>query len=120
MLADSFEKWQLKSIGVLRIESLVKSQTASVKGVSHVKLFVKSIGCQDINKVALVIAYGIKLYVMQRLRITGLLVLLAFTHNACQRLNLPDINDFFMALQHPFYFMIFKIAQRCSVWMGQC
>jgi len=80
---DFFKKWQLKSIGTLRIKSLVKSQAASVKGVSHVTLFIKSIGCHDITKAALAIGYGIKLYIMQRLRGAGLLVLLAFTYNAC-------------------------------------
>ena len=115
-----FKKWQLKSIGVLRIESLVKSQAVSVKGVSHVILFARSIGCYNITKMASVIGHEIKLYVIQRLRGAGLLVFLAFTYNTCWRLNLPDINDFFMALWHQFYFIIFKIVQKCLVWMGQC
>jgi len=92
------------------IESLVKSQAASVKRVSYIKSFAKSIGCYNITKAALAIRYRIKLYIMQRLKTVGLLVLLAFTYDACQRLNLLDINNFFMALQHLDYFKIFKIV----------
>ncbi|OCL11875.1 hypothetical protein AOQ84DRAFT_172751 [Glonium stellatum] len=119
-LADSFEKWQLKSTGASRIECLVESRAASVKGVSHVKLFARSIGCHDVTKAASAIGHGIKLHVIQKLGVAGLLVPLAFTHDACRRLNLPDIDNFLMALQHPNYFMIFEIAQRCSIWMGKC
>jgi len=92
-----------------RIKSLVKSRAVSIKGVSYIILFIKSIKCRNITKVALVIGYKIKLYVIQRLRIVKLLVLLAFTYNACQRLNLPNINNFLIALQHLDYFTIFKI-----------
>jgi len=93
----------------LRIKSLVKSQAASVKGVSYIILFARSIGYYDITKAALAIRYKIKLYIIQRLKIIGLLVLLAFTYNTCQRLNLPNINNFLIALQYPDYFTIFKI-----------
>jgi len=51
-------------MGMLRIESLVKSQAASVKGVGYIILFVRSIGCYNVNKAALAIGYGIKLYVI--------------------------------------------------------
>lgn len=119
-LADSFEKWQSGSTGASRIEYLVKSRAASVKGVSHVKLFTRCIECHDVTKAASAIGHGIKLYVIQRLGVAGLLVLLAFTYDACRRLNLPDIDNFLMALQHPNYFMISEIAQRCSTWMGKC
>ena len=64
MLTDFFEKWQLKSTGVLRIESLVKSWAVFVKGFSHVTLFVRSIGCYDVTKVASAIGYKIKLYII--------------------------------------------------------
>ena len=98
------------STGALRIKYLVKSQAASVKGVSHIKLFARSIRCRDITKAALAIRYGIKLYIIQRLKGAGLLVLLAFTYNTYQRLNLPNIDDFLIALRHRSYFIIFKIA----------
>ena len=49
---------------MLRIKSLVKSQAASIKGVSHITLFARSIECRDVTKVALAIRYRIKLYVI--------------------------------------------------------
>ena len=57
-----------------------------------------------------VIGHKIKFYIMQRIKMAGLLVLLAFIHNTCQKLNLLNIDNFFIALQHLFYFMIFKIV----------
>ena len=56
---------------------------------------------------------------MQRLKKAKLLVLLAFTYDAYRRLNLPNIDDFLIALRHRSYFTIFKIAQKYSVWMEQ-
>jgi len=70
-------------MGTSRIKSLVKSRAASIKGVSYIILFIRSIGCHDITKAVSVIGYRIKLYIMQRLKKIGLLVLLAFTHDAC-------------------------------------
>ena len=64
MFADSFKKWQLKSIGASRIESLVKSQVTFIKGASHIKQFVRNIGCHDVTKAALAIRYKIKLYII--------------------------------------------------------
>ena len=49
---------------MLRIESLVKSQAVFIKGVSHIILFVRSIGYYNITKVALAIRYRIKLYII--------------------------------------------------------
>ena len=49
---------------MLRIKSLVKSQAASVKGVSYIILFTRSIGCYNVIKAALAIRYRIKLYVI--------------------------------------------------------
>ena len=95
---------------MLRIESLVKNQVAFIKGVSYIKLFARSIECYNIIKVALAIRYGIKLYIIQRLKVVRPLILLAFTYNACRRLNLFNINDFFIALRHPSYYIIFKIV----------
>ena len=66
---------------MLRIESLVKSRAISIKGVSYIKLFIRSIGYQGITKAALAIRHRIKLYIIQRLGRVGLLVLLAFTYN---------------------------------------
>ena len=66
---------------MLRIKSLVKSQVAFIKGASHIKQFIRSIGCYNITKAALVIKYRIKLYIMQRLGVAGLLILLTFTYN---------------------------------------
>jgi len=63
-LADSFKKWQSGSTGVLRIKYLVESQAALVKGVSHIKLFARSIGCHNITKAALAIGHRIKLYII--------------------------------------------------------
>ena len=83
---------------MLRIKSLVKSQVTFIKGASHIKQFAKSIGCYNITKAALAIRYKIKLYIMQRLKVVKLLILLAFTYNTCWRLNLPNINNFFIAL----------------------
>jgi len=97
-------------MGTSRIKSLVKSRAASVKGVSYITLFARSIGYRDVTKAASAIRYRIKLYIIQRLRGVGLLVLLAFTHNAYRRLNLLNINNFLIALQHPSYFIIFKIT----------
>ena len=44
--------------------NIVKSQATSIKGVSYIKLFARSIGCHNITKAALVIGHGIKLYVI--------------------------------------------------------
>ena len=52
------------SIGALRIKCLVKSRAASVKGVSYIKLFARSIKYYNVTKAALAIRYGIKLYVI--------------------------------------------------------
>jgi len=49
---------------VLRIKYLVKSQAASVKGISYIKLFVRSIRYYNVTKAALAIGYRIKLYVI--------------------------------------------------------
>ena len=49
---------------MLRIENLFKSWAISVKGVSHIILFIKNIECYNITKVALVIGYRIKLYII--------------------------------------------------------
>jgi len=67
---------------MLRIKSLVKSWAASIKGVSYIILFIRSIGYYNITKAALAIGYRIKLYIIQRLKIAELLILLAFTHDA--------------------------------------
>ena len=64
MLADSFKIWQLEFINILRIKSLVKSQVVFVKGVSYIKLFIRSIGYYNITKAALAIGYRIKLYII--------------------------------------------------------
>ena len=52
------------SIGTLRIKYLVKSQAASIKGVSYIKLFIRSIRYYNITKAALAIRYRIKLYII--------------------------------------------------------
>jgi len=52
------------SIGALKIKSLVKSWAASVKGVSYIKLFTKSIEYYNVTKAALAIRYRIKLYII--------------------------------------------------------
>jgi len=52
------------SIGALKIKSLVKSWAASVKGVSYIKSFVRSIRYYNTTKAALAIRYGIKLYII--------------------------------------------------------
>jgi hypothetical protein len=49
---------------VLRIKYLVKSRAASIKGVSYIKLFTRSIGYYDVTKAALAIGYRIKLYII--------------------------------------------------------
>jgi len=49
---------------MLKIKSLVKSQAAFIKGVSHIILFIRSIGCYDVTKAALAIGYRIKLYII--------------------------------------------------------
>jgi len=49
---------------VLRIKYLVESQAALVKGVSYIKLFVRSIGYYNVTKAALAIRYRIKLYII--------------------------------------------------------
>ena len=49
---------------MLRIESLVKSQVAFIKGASHIKLFIRNIGYYNIIKTALAIKYKIKLYII--------------------------------------------------------
>jgi len=51
-------------MGILKIKSLVKSQAASIKGVSYIILFIRNIGCYNIIKVALAIRYRIKLYII--------------------------------------------------------
>ena len=102
---------------MLRIKSLVKSQVTFIKGVSHVILFTRSIGCYNVTKVILAIRYRIKLYIIQKLKGAELLILLAFTYDAYWRLNLPNINDFLITLRHPSYYIIFKIVQRCLVWI---
>ena len=49
---------------MLRIKSLVKSQAASIKGVSYIILFIRSIKCYNVTKAALAIRYRIKLYII--------------------------------------------------------
>ena len=83
---------------MLRIKSLIKSQVAFIKGASHIKLFIKSIGCYNVTKAALAIRYRIKFYIMQRLKGAELLILLTFTYDACWRLNLFNINNFLIVL----------------------
>ena len=60
---DFFKKWQLKSIGALRIKSLIKNWAVFIKGVSYVILFAKSIEYYNITKAASAIKYKIKLYI---------------------------------------------------------
>ena len=44
--------------------NIVKSQATSIKGVSYIKLFARSIGCYNVTKAALAIRHGIKLYII--------------------------------------------------------